>query len=108
LLLTGQFYCQPLANKHRVTFENLISLQGIDDVGKIAHAKFWSIFMKFQNSVMPLIMLTALFGMIVMMFDVPVGISPKRFGAFVFGAILVIVVLNLAYVLFENARKDKD
>ena len=57
---------------------------------------------------MPLIMLTALFGMIVMMFDVPVGISPKRFGAFVFGAILVIVVLNLAYVLFENARKDKD
>ncbi|CTQ72829.1 MULTISPECIES: hypothetical protein [Roseibium] len=63
--------------------------------------------MKFQNTVMPLIMLTALFGMIVMMFDVPVGMSPKRFGAYVFGAILVIVVLNLAMVLFDNARHKK-
>ncbi|TWI84795.1 hypothetical protein JM93_03131 [Roseibium hamelinense] len=56
---------------------------------------------------MRLIMLIALFGMIVMMFDVPGGKYSIRFGAFVLGAILVIVIVNLASALPDDATHKK-
>lgn len=63
--------------------------------------------MKFKNTILPLILLLALFGMIVMAFNLPVGLGTKQLGALVFGAILVFGVLNLILVAIE-ARQKRD
>ena len=66
--------------------------------------------MNLKNSLATGILLTALIGMIVLLFNVPVGMDPKRFGGFVFGAILVFGVVNLVLVLLDGSqtKTDKD
>lgn len=68
--------------------------------------------MSLKDTIIPLIMLAALFGLAVMTFNFPVGMHPKAFGAFVFGAILLFGCLNLVLVFFEtrsrNSDKDQD
>lgn len=66
--------------------------------------------MNVKNSLAAGIFLAALIGMIVLLFNVPVGMDPKRFGGLVFGAILVFGVVNLVLVLLEGrqTKTDKD
>jgi fatty acid desaturase len=60
-----------------------------------------------KDSILPLIMLAALFGLVVMTFNLPVSIHPKAFGAWVFGAILLFGCLNLVLAFFES-RQGRD
>lgn len=64
--------------------------------------------MSLKDTIIPIIMLAALFGLAVMTFNFPVGIHPKAFGAWVFGAILLFGCLNLVLVFFESRRRDDD
>ncbi|EEE45802.1 hypothetical protein [Roseibium alexandrii] len=64
--------------------------------------------MNTRDSLVAAIFLAALLGMIVMVLNVPVGIDPKRFGALVFGAILIFGALNLVLVLLEARKNRKD
>jgi protein-S-isoprenylcysteine O-methyltransferase Ste14 len=59
-----------------------------------------------KETILPLIMLAALFGLVVMTFNFPVGIHPKAFGAWVFGTILLFGCLNLVLVFFESRQND--
>ncbi len=43
--------------------------------------------------------------MIVMAFNLPVGIGTKQLGLLVFGAILVFEVLNLGLIVLESLKK---
>ncbi|MES0809775.1 hypothetical protein ABLO27_09860 [Roseibium sp. SCPC15] len=64
--------------------------------------------MNFRGSIVSVIMLAALLGLAVLMFNVPVGVEPKTFGAWAFGAILVFGVVNLFLVLLDSRRDQND
>jgi fatty acid desaturase len=64
--------------------------------------------MNLKDTILPLIMLAALFGLVVLTFNFPVGIHPKAFGAWVFGAILVFGCLNLVLVFVESRQRHRD
>lgn len=66
------------------------------------------LFMSFKDSLVAGIFLAALVGMLVMLFNVPVGIDPKRFGAIVFGAILFFGAINLVLVLLDSINKNRE
>ncbi len=61
--------------------------------------------MKLKDTIFPVIMLLALFGMIVVAFNLPVGMGTKQLGVLVFGAILVFGVFNLALVVLDSVKK---
>jgi hypothetical protein len=63
--------------------------------------------MNLKDTIIPIIMLAALLGLAVMTFNFPVGIHPKAFGAWVFGAILLFGCLNLVLAFFES-RQGRD
>jgi hypothetical protein len=76
-----------------------------------AAAKIQSVFgnsMNVKNSLATGIFLAALIGMIFLLFNVPVGMDPKRFGGLVFGAILVFGAVNLVFVLLEARQTKSD
>jgi hypothetical protein len=64
--------------------------------------------MNVKNSLATGIFLAALIGMIVLLFNVTVGMDPKRFGGLVFGAILVFGAVNLVFVLLEASQTETD
>jgi len=66
--------------------------------------------MNAKSSIATGIFFAALIGMIVLLFNVPVGMDPKRFGGLVFGAILLFGAVNLVLVLLEarQTRPDND
>lgn len=66
--------------------------------------------MKIKDLSMAVIMLSALLGIVVLVTDARVGLSPKAFGAAAFGTILVFGFVNMALVVLDairNRSKDK-
>ncbi|MEP3045740.1 MAG: hypothetical protein ABJL55_12255 [Roseibium sp.] len=64
--------------------------------------------MKLKDIAVSAIMLAALAGMGVMLFNIPVGIDTKTFGAWTFGAILIFGVINIALVIADGIRGRND
>ncbi|MCV0426714.1 MAG: hypothetical protein K5905_14690 [Roseibium sp.] len=64
--------------------------------------------MNIRGSIISVIMLAALLGLAVLMFNVPIGIEPKTFGALAFGAILVFGVVNLFLVFMDSQNDQKN
>lgn len=64
--------------------------------------------MKLKDLTIALMMAFALLGMAVLLFNVPVGIDTKTFGAWTFGAILVFGIINIILVLIDSFQKPND
>jgi len=60
--------------------------------------------MNIRDTITTLIMLLALAGMSVLLFNIPVGIETKKFGAIVFGAILVFGIINIGFVVLDRLQ----
>lgn len=61
--------------------------------------------MNIKDTLTTLIMLLALAGMSVFLFNIPTGIETKKFGAMVFGAILFFGIINIGFVVMDRIRK---
>lgn len=64
--------------------------------------------MKLKDLSITLMMVLALVGMSVFLFNVPVGVETKTFGAWTFGAILIFGIINIILVLIDSFQKPKD
>lgn len=61
--------------------------------------------MKLKDIFITLIMFLALFGMAVFLFNLPIGIDTRTFGAWTFGAILLFGVINIAMVIIDSIKR---
>ncbi|MEP3428261.1 MAG: hypothetical protein ABJN98_06250 [Roseibium sp.] len=64
--------------------------------------------MAFRDMLVTAIMLAALFGMAVLLFNIPVGIDTKTFGAWVFGAILIFGIVNIILVVADGLKNKNN
>jgi len=66
--------------------------------------------MSLKDTMITLIMMTSLIGMAVFIFNLPVGVDTKTFGALAFGAIAVFGMISIGMVVLDalhSRRKDK-
>ncbi|CTQ76648.1 hypothetical protein [Roseibium alexandrii] len=61
--------------------------------------------MKLNDIIITLIMFLALLGMAVFLFNIPIGIDTRTFGAWTFGAILVFGIINIAMVVIDSIKR---
>ncbi len=65
--------------------------------------------MKLRDVTMAVIMLSALLGLVVLITSIPIGLSPKVFGALAFGVILVFGFTNMIMVVLDSRKnRSKD
>ncbi|WP_421982174.1 hypothetical protein [Roseibium sp.] len=61
--------------------------------------------MKLKDVFITLIMLLALAGMGVFLFNIPIGMDTRTFGAWTFSAILLFGIINILMVIIDSIKR---